>query len=105
MVIDSSAVIAVLLREPDAAWFETTILKQPLRYLSAVSIVECSIVLDRRHGNKVSGELDDFIIRMEIEVVPVSVEQAEARRFENSAAGGTRPGSISATAFRMRWRR
>jgi ribonuclease VapC len=80
MVIDSSAIIAILLKEPDARWVETTILKQPLRYMSAVSIVECSIVLDSRHGNKASGELDDLITRMEIEVVPVSVEQAEAAR-------------------------
>src|ERR1700675_4340613 len=80
MVIDSSAVIAIILKEQDAEWFESTILKQPLRYLSAVSTVECSIVLEGRHGNKASGELDDFIIRMEIEVVPVSLEQAATAR-------------------------
>jgi ribonuclease VapC len=80
MVIDSSAVMAILLKEPDAAWVENTILKQPLRYMSAVSTVECSIVLYRSHGREASDELDDFIIRMEIEVVPVSLEQAVTAR-------------------------
>jgi ribonuclease VapC len=80
MVIDSSAVIAILLKEPDAGCVESTILKQPLRYLSAASMVESSIVLDRRHGDRASGELDSFILRMEIEVVPVSLEQAKVAR-------------------------
>lgn len=80
MVIDSSAVIAILFKESDAEWFEAAILKQPLCYLSAVSMVESSIVLDRRFGDKASGELDSFVLRMEIEVVPVSVKQADAAR-------------------------
>jgi ribonuclease VapC len=51
-----------------------------MRYMSAASVVETSIVLDRRFGNHASGNLDVLVVRSGIEVVPVSVEQAAIAR-------------------------
>jgi ribonuclease VapC len=51
-----------------------------MRYMSAASLVEISIVLDRRMGERVSAKLDGFVFRTGIEIVPVSLEQAEAAR-------------------------
>jgi ribonuclease VapC len=80
MVIDSSAVVAILFREPEAEWFEAAILSDSMRYMSAASLVESSIVLDGHLGEKASAKLDDFVLRVGIEIVPVSVEQAEVAR-------------------------
>jgi ribonuclease VapC len=51
-----------------------------MRYMSAASLVESSIVLDRHYGDKAVATLDGFVLRSRIEIVPVSVEQAEAAR-------------------------
>lgn len=80
MVIDSSAVAAILFKEPDGNWFEAANLTNAVRIMSAAFIVEISIVLDRRYRDKPSGELDLFVARMKIEVIPFSAEQAEIAR-------------------------
>ncbi|MGA3187633.1 MAG: type II toxin-antitoxin system VapC family toxin [Bryobacteraceae bacterium] len=80
MVIDSSAVIAILFKEPEAALFETAVLDDPLRYMSAASWVESAIVLQRHSGDQIIGDLDRLIERMKIEIVPVTVEQAGVAR-------------------------
>ncbi len=56
MVIDSSAVVAILFQEPEAEWFEAAILSDSMRYMSAASLVETSIVLDRHFGENASDE-------------------------------------------------
>jgi ribonuclease VapC len=76
MVIDSSAVVAILFNEPEAVAFETAILDDPLRYMSAASWVESAIVLHRHSGDRAIPDLDDLIRRMKIEIVPVTVQQA-----------------------------
>jgi uncharacterized protein with PIN domain len=50
MVIDSSAVAAILFQEPGAEWLEAAILSDSMRYMSVASPVESSIVLDRHFG-------------------------------------------------------
>jgi ribonuclease VapC len=80
MVVDSSAVIAILFNEPDADWFETTIFADTVRVMSAASLLESSIVLDRHRGDRALGELDSFVLRTKIEIIAVSIEQAEVAR-------------------------
>jgi ribonuclease VapC len=80
MVIDTSAVIAILIREQEAEWFEAAILADSLRYMSAGSLLETSSVLDCRLGDKASSMLNLFLLRVGIEIVPVSVVQAEIAR-------------------------
>lgn len=80
MVIDSSAVIAILIREQEAESFEAAILADSLRYISAGSLLETSIVLESRLGDKASSMLNLFLLRIGIEIVPVSVVQVEIAR-------------------------
>lgn len=80
MVINSSAVIAILIREQEAESFEVAILGDSLRYMSAGSLLETSIVLDSKLGDKASSMLDLFLLRVGIEIVPVSVVQVEIAR-------------------------
>ena len=87
MVIDTSAVIAILFQEPEAERFEAAILRDSLRYFSAGSLLECSIVLHRQLGEKAAATLDGFLLRSGIEIVPVSVEQAEIARLGHHQYG------------------
>ena|SRR6266481_1246680 len=80
MVIDSSAVLAVLLHEPEAAIFAQVIEQAAIRLLSAASLIESSIVVETRKGEAAARELDQFIYRARVEIIPVDSEQAEIAR-------------------------
>jgi len=80
MVLDSSAIVAVLLREPEAVPFAEAIAAGAPKLLSAASLVEASIVIESRRGLEGGRDLDLFIYRAGIEVVPVDAEQAELAR-------------------------
>jgi ribonuclease VapC len=66
--------------ELEANWFEAAIFADSVRLISAASLLECSIVLDRHRGERSLGELDGFVHRTKIEIVAVSIEQAEIAR-------------------------
>src|SRR5690242_8213808 len=80
MVIDTSAIIAILLREPEAALLADMIESGMPRLLSAASLLEASMVIETRKGDAGGRELDLFIYRAGIEVVPVDQDQAEVAR-------------------------
>ena len=80
MIIDSSAVLAVLYREPDAEHYETAIAAAPERRMSVANVLEVSIVLEGRGGTAAGHLLDSFLKDAEIEVMPVTVEHMEAAR-------------------------
>ena len=79
-VLDSSAVIAILLREPEATQFAAAIAAGPPNLLSAASLVEISMVIESRTGTEGGRDLDLFIYRAGIEIAPVDAEQAELAR-------------------------
>jgi ribonuclease VapC len=81
MVIDASALVALLQDEPEADEFRMAIHGHSIRLVSAATVVEASIVLEGRFGEIAGRELDLFLSKVAIEVVPVDAEQiAEARR-------------------------
>jgi ribonuclease VapC len=81
MVIDASALVAVLQDEPEAEEFRLAINDHSTRLVSAATVLEASIVLERRFGEIAGRELDLFLSRVAIEVVPVDAGQiVEARR-------------------------
>ena len=80
MIIDSSALIAILLGEPEAQEFARLIAEAPKRYISAFSWLEASIVIEARKGESGGRELDLLIHRSGIEVVPLTPDQSEAAR-------------------------
>ena len=51
MVIDTSAIVAIALDEPDAAQLEGRIADDPVRLISAATVVETTIVLETRLGD------------------------------------------------------
>jgi ribonuclease VapC len=80
MVIDTSAIIAVLLNEANAAAIAQAIESGSPRLLSAANFLEASIVIESRKGEAGGRELDLLLYRAAIEVVAVDQDQAEIAR-------------------------
>jgi ribonuclease VapC len=76
MVIDSSALIAILLAEPDASIYISAILNDITRLISAATLVETSIVMIRRREPDAIAALDAVVARLQLTVIPVDREQA-----------------------------
>src|SRR5258706_10819604 len=80
MVIDTSAILAILLGEPEAPRLAEAIEASSPRLLSAANLLEASIVIEARKGDEGARDLDLFIYRAGIEIVSVDAEQAEVAR-------------------------
>jgi len=80
MVIDASALLAILLEESDNELITRALKRDPRRFMSVASFLEASIVLERRYGADGVSKLDQLIAASEIELVPVDVDQAYAAR-------------------------
>jgi ribonuclease VapC len=80
MVIDSSAIIAILCNEPEAEHFTTAIENDPVRLMSVASLLESSIVIESRYGVEGGRKLDLLTSKAQIKIEPVTVEQAEIAR-------------------------
>ena len=80
MIVDTSAVIAVLRREPEAAHFADLIASATAVKMSAATCVELVNVVDRRIGPEAILALDTFLDASAIEIVPFTPEQARWAR-------------------------
>ena len=80
MVIDSSAVLAILFQEPEAELFASAISDDPMRLMSTVSLLEAAIVLEARKGPAGGRELDLLLHKARIGIVSFNSEQAEIAR-------------------------
>jgi ribonuclease VapC len=80
MVIDTSALLAILFDEPERRLFNEAIEGASSRVLSTGTFVEVSIVLESRFGAEGLRDLDLFIERAGIELVAVDSEQAHVAR-------------------------
>jgi ribonuclease VapC len=94
MVVDSSALLAIFLEQPDASMYLGAILNDPKRLISAASLVETSIVaLSRRRPDPIAA-LDTLIARLGLTVISVDHEQALIARdaFRRFGKGRDRAG-------------
>lgn len=80
MIIDSSAMIAILRNEPEAQSCAEAIEKATIRRISAATFVETAIVLDNAKNAVISRRFDQFIKDASILVEAVSAAQAELAR-------------------------
>ena len=80
MIIDTSAIVAILFMERDGEYFENKIIDARSRRISVASLLEATMVVEDRGGKSPSYELDAYLLKAEIETVPVTLEQAEAAR-------------------------
>jgi ribonuclease VapC len=96
MVIDTSALIAILLAEADREFFLRALEQPGPRLLSAVNSLEAAIVIEARKGPPGGRELDLLLHRARIDVVPFDGEQSEeARRIWREYGKGNHPAGLS----------
>jgi ribonuclease VapC len=87
MVVDSSAIVAILEHEPEERIFLELIEGAPARRMSVVNFVEVSMVAEGRRGSAGLLELDRFFRLAGIEMVSVDLEQGHAARIAFSRFG------------------
>jgi ribonuclease VapC len=81
MVLDTSALLALLLDEPEAEEFRLAVEEDATRLVSAATLLETALVIEARKGDPGGRELDTLIQKAEVIIVPVEAEHvAEARR-------------------------
>ncbi len=80
MVIDTSALVAILGMQPEAARLAQAIEADPSRLVSAATVVEAGIVVESRYGEAGGRELDLLLARAGCSVEPVTAEQADVAR-------------------------
>lgn len=80
MVIDTSAILAILHDEPERRAFNEVIEAAHEGRLSAASFVETSIVIDVRYGSDGPRDFDLFLAKAAIDIHAVDTEQARAAR-------------------------
>ena len=80
MTIDTSALLAIMLEEPEIDEFSAIIAKAGRRLMSTVSVLEASMVLEARMGEESTFRIDVFLHRAGIEVVPFDHDQLAIAR-------------------------
>lgn len=77
MVVDTSVIVAILLKEPDRGQFLRKLARARSRQLSAVGYLEAGMVLTTHFGSAAESALDDFLLQARIVTLPVSAVQAK----------------------------
>jgi ribonuclease VapC len=80
MVIDTSALVAIFLSEPERQSFLDNIIAAETRLVSAATVLEVGIVLEARRGESAGREFDLFVVRANLQIIPVDAEQADLAR-------------------------
>ena len=80
MVVDTSALLAIFLAEPERRQFLDAITQGDTRHISAANVLETGIVLEARRGEAAGREFDLFLHHAKFEVVPVDSDQIEIAR-------------------------
>jgi ribonuclease VapC len=80
MVLDSSAVLAILFDESERPAFTNAIESDPRRLMSAANLLEAALVVEARRGEPAGRELDLLLHRAEVKIVSVDADQVEVAR-------------------------
>ena len=80
MIIDTSAVLAVLLAEKDAKRYALAIAEADVRLMSAANYLEAGIVIDNQMGPSAGRQFDALISRADIRIEAVTREHADLAR-------------------------
>jgi ribonuclease VapC len=80
VIVDSSALIAILRNEPDASAIAQALQRAPFRHISAVTYVEAAVVADNDRNPLLSRRFDNLIRDAQVSVEPVTPRQAEIAR-------------------------
>jgi len=76
MMIDTSAMVAILFGEQEADTIKQALARDPVRKMSAVTYLELTIVVEARRGIAAVGELEALLSDLHVEIHPFEVSQA-----------------------------
>jgi ribonuclease VapC len=80
MVLDTSALIALLNVEPESARIALAIESDPTRLISAATVVETGLIIEARYGLAGGRELDALMLKAGLSIEAVTADQAEIAR-------------------------
>lgn len=80
MILDTSAIIAILFKEPEARSLIEAIGRAEAVLIAAPTLVEATQVSEGRVGPAMREELDDLLLTMKPEIVPFTAELAQVAR-------------------------
>jgi ribonuclease VapC len=96
MIIDTSALLAIFLGEPERRRFLDAVIQAETRSISAANSLETGIVLEARRGEPAGREFDLFLHQAKVDVVPVDADQVEIARLAWRTYGkGRHPAALS----------
>ncbi|HUD56884.1 MAG TPA: type II toxin-antitoxin system VapC family toxin [Terracidiphilus sp.] len=97
MIVDTSALVAIIKREPEQAAFSAILEAEKDLKISAATYFQASIVLDGLRQPEISRAFDDLIDRAQIEVEPVTAEQAQIARqaYRDYGRGSGHPANLN----------
>jgi len=97
MIVDSSAIVAILKREPDWRTFSRALDTSEISRISAANYFESSVVVDGWKDPILSAQLDELIERFDIHIEPVTPEQARIARqaYRDYGRGSGHPANLN----------
>ena len=96
MVIDTSAIIAILANEPEAPKLARAIQSDAIRLLSAANLLETAIVIEARYGAIGGEKLDELLQIAQVDIEPVTAETAAIARVTYRTYGkGVHPAGLN----------
>lgn len=97
MIVDTSALIAILRDEPEARAMAEAIAAATVRQLSAANWLEAAVVIDGSRDPVASRRFDELIDVAGIEVVPVTERQAVTARaaYRDFGKGSGHPAALN----------
>lgn len=95
MIVDTSALVAVLNSEPEALLFLQKMSTEPVK-ISAVTLFEFSMVIDRYKRREASLGADRLLVEIEAEIVSVDAAAARGARLAYATYGkGNHPARLN----------
>ena len=97
MIIDTSALIAILRDEPDAPFCALAIESTPDRRISAVNFLEAAVVIDGSRDPIASRRFDDLVRESRLVIEPVTEAQARIAReaYRDFGKGSGHPAQLN----------
>ncbi len=87
MIVDTSALMAIVLLEPDGPALAAAMVDAPVVRMSVANWLEASMLVDSRNNPKAVARFEDLVGMLNIQLVPVSVNQAHRCRLAHRSYG------------------
>jgi ribonuclease VapC len=80
VIVDSSAIVAIVAGESSGPRYAETIIGAPSATISAANFLEVAIVIDNRNDPVIRARFDEVVDQLGLVIVPVTVEQVQLAR-------------------------